>query len=409
MRDIDDNVPDWWGAGLLARQPSDAPWARGSHTVTYGALRAEVADLRRLLRSYGIRPGSTVALHGVASFSQVWTLFALWSLGAQVLLMGPVIRGRELGRLLDDCRPQFYVSFGTAGTVPDLFHDECEVFVRRLRAGRPAATGHCLVQFTSGSTGSVKAIGRDERSLLTELDVFRRVDGMPGTGAQVLVVGSLAHSFNLIGGLLHNMNAGATTVFPRSTALPAVLRTALRTRVDTVLGTTAHVARLATGHRPLPMPGLRRAIVGGARLDDSVHTAFARRYGVRVGQAYGTTETGVIAADPTGWFGPGTVGMVAPGVRVRLVGGELLVHMEESPYLELGTGHDSLFRREAAGRAGWLHTRDRAAFDPASGTLRIAGRIDPLIDRERFTPGLERTLLADRTVRRALVRGGGPA
>jgi 3-hydroxy-4-methylanthranilate adenylyltransferase len=407
--DIDDNVPEWWGAGLLARQPPDAPWAQGSDCVSYGELRAEVAGLRRLLGSYNIRRGSTVALHGAGSFTQVWCMFALWSLGAQVMLVGPATRGRELARLLDTCRPQFYVSFGTVGKVPDLFHDECEVLVRRLRAGRPAATGHCLVQFTSGSTGLAKAIGRDARSLLAELHAFRRIDGMPRDGSRVLIVGTLAHSFNLVGGLLHNMNAGATTVFPRSTALPAVLRAAIRTRADTLLGTTAHISRLAIGGRPLPMPGLRRAISGGARLDDSVHTAFARRYGVRIGQAYGTTETGIIAADPTGWYGPGTVGMLVPGVRVRMVGGELQVGMERSPYLDASPDPGRLFRAETVDGAGWLHTRDRALFDPANGALRIMGRIDPLVEADPLAAGPERILLADRTVRRTLARGTRPS
>ncbi|SBV05271.1 Acyl-coenzyme A synthetases/AMP-(fatty) acid ligases [Streptomyces sp. Ncost-T6T-1] len=53
------------------------------------------------------------------------------------------------------------------------------------------------------------------------------------------------------------------------------------------------------------MPGLRRAVSGGERLPDRVYDGFADRYGVCIGQAYGTTESGVVAADPTGWYGPG--------------------------------------------------------------------------------------------------------
>ncbi|MFF9780022.1 class I adenylate-forming enzyme family protein [Streptomyces sp. NPDC013978] len=406
MRETTDDTPDWWGAGLFARQPADAPWAQGGHRVTYGRLRTEVAGLRRLFLAHGIRPGSTVALRGTPSFSQVWSVFALWSLGAQVMLMGPWMRGRELGRLLDAARPQFHVTFGAVGPAPDVFHDECEILVRRLRGGQPAVTDHCLVQFTSGSTGFAKAIGRDAPSLLVELDAFSRIGGMSQRGSRVLVLGSLAHSFNLIGGLLHNMNVGAMTVFPRSTALPAVLRAGIRSGVDAVLGTTEHFSRLAQGSRPLRMPALRRAIAGGERLDPRVYTAFSERHGVRIGQAYGTTETGIIAADPTGWFGPDAVGMIAPGLRVRLVGGELQVRLERSPYVELTTAPEELFQAEHEGEAGWLRTRDHARFDPDTGALRLTRRIDPLVDRGPLTRGRDRALLADRTLGRILTRSG---
>jgi acyl-coenzyme A synthetase/AMP-(fatty) acid ligase len=408
VRETSHEAPDWWGAHLLARPPAHAPWAVAGHHLTYGDLRAQFTALRRLFLAHGIRPGATVALRGSPSFSQVWSVFALWSLGAQVWLMGPWISGRELGRLLDAGRPQFHVAFA-AGPAPDVFRDECEILVRRLRGGRPAVTDHCLVQFSSGSTGFAKAIGRDAASLLAELDVFRRIEGMPGDGARVLVLGSLAHSFNLIGGLLHNMNVGATTVFPRSVAVPAVLRAAIRSGADTLSGTTEHFVRLAVGSRPLRLPALRRAIAGGARLDDAVYTAFAERQGVRIGQAYGTTETGIIAADPTGWYGPGTVGMVAPGVHVRLAAGELQVQAHRSPYLELTTAPEDLYRPGSAGGGGWLRTRDRARFDPDNGALRLTGRIDRLVDRGPLTRGFDRALLADRTVARLLTCRVKPA
>lgn len=409
MYTTSDDALDWWGAELLSRHPPDAVWAQADHPVTYRRLRAQTGALRGLFTAHGIRPGSTVALRGVSSFSQLWSVFALWSLDVQVMIMGPEIRGRELGRLLDGCRPQFYVSFGTAGPGGHVFHDECEIFVRRLRGAHPAATDDCLVQFTSGSTGFAKAVGRTSQSLRTELDAFRRIDGMPQRGSRVLVVGPLAHSFNLVGGLLHDMNVGATTVFPRSTARPAVLRAAIRSRSDTILGTTDNFSRLALGDRPLQMPRLRRAISGGSPLGDRVYTGFMERYGVRIGQAYGTTETGIVAADPTGWFGPSTVGMLAPGARVRLVGGELQVHMERSPYLGVEIPPAGFLREGPLDGPGWLRTRDRALLDPDSGVMRIIGRIDPLTDRSPLIRGIDHTLIADRTAGQMFTGGGRSA
>ncbi|MBC3840874.1 AMP-binding protein [Streptacidiphilus sp. 4-A2] len=118
------------------------------------------------------------------------------------------IRGRELERLLDQCRPQLYVSFRGSGPGRRTFHDECEVYVRRLRGGRRAQSEHCLVHFTSGSTGFAKAVTRSPQSLLRELETFRRIEGMAGPGSRVLLLGPVSHSFNLVAGCCITWTSG---------------------------------------------------------------------------------------------------------------------------------------------------------------------------------------------------------
>src|SRR5215471_8316817 len=60
-----------------------------------------------------------------------------------------------------------------------------ELVVSRRPGGRPAANDCCLVQFSSGSTGEPKIVGRTPDSLLEEIDRYARVDGMPATGERV--------------------------------------------------------------------------------------------------------------------------------------------------------------------------------------------------------------------------------
>ncbi|MFF3175879.1 class I adenylate-forming enzyme family protein [Streptomyces sp. NPDC057900] len=409
MRDELDDEPRWWGSELLARHPADALWARADSEVTYERLRAQVSSLRRLFEAYGVRPGATVAIQGAQSFTQLWSLLALWSRGAQVLLMGPEIRGRELERLLDHCRPQFYVAFGDSGPRGRIFHDEAELLVRKLRGGQRAVTDACLIHFTSGSTGFAKAVARTPQSLLAELAAFRRMGGMPGAGSNVMLLGPVAHSFNLVGGVLHNMDAGAVSVFPTRSSRPALLRTAIRAAVDTVLGRPDHFAALARGDRSVRLPALRCAVSGGDRMDGRVHARFTERFGVRIGQAYGTTETGIVAADPTGWFAPGSVGMVAPGVRIRIVEGELQVRLAGTPYLGPQETPARFLPDGDPDGPGWFCTRDRAVRDPSSGALRIMDRIDPPADRRELTRGIDHVLLSDRAASRSLTRSGTPA
>lgn len=398
---------DWWGADLLGRGADTAVWAQAEHAVPYRTLRERVSSLSLLLDAHGIRPGDTVALQGAHSFSQLWFLFALWSRHVQVMLLGPQHRGRELAWLLDHCRPQYYVSFDAPGHGSGTFHEECEILVRRLTGGRRAATDHCLIQFTSGSTGYAKIIGRTPASLLTELESFQRVDGMPGNASRVLVLGPLAHSFGLIGGILHAMNSGAMTLFsPRATP-QSLQSTALRGEADTIIARPQHFHGLAEEPQPCRLPRLRRAISGGGPLDRRAHALLTRRHGIRIGQAYGTTETGIIAMDPTGWYGPTTVGRPVPGVHVEVDDGELRVQLDRSPYV-LGAEEYERDTGRARYDDGWLYTGDTVGLDESSGSLRILGRLDPLMDRRPLTSVQDRHQLAERTRFRRLYPSGLP-
>ncbi len=354
-------VSSWWGEDLLYGPAGDGLWACGAVPVTYGRMRDEVAWHRRVLRGQGIGHGSTVAMLGHASFTQLWSLFALWSLGAQPMLLAPRITPAERTAVLDALRPQFAMTFGGGYHRVRTFSDECEVLVRRLAGGRPAATSHCVVQMSSGTSGHGKAIGRTPDSLLAELERLAVLAGMPGPGEPVLLLDSWAYSFGLIGGVLHATRHGAPLVLPLS-ADPRTMTTRVPARV--VIGAPRHYEALV-GAATTAFAGLRRAVSTGELLHQSVHEGFARRYGVRIGQAYGMTETGAIAADLSGAIAPPHVGTTLPGVRTRIVDGVLHVHLGQSPYV-LDPG---------AWRGGWLSTNDLMSISPETGALRLRGRL----------------------------------
>ena len=134
---------NWWGAELLDRGAPDAVFARAAREVTFDEVRGEIGRLAQTLSSHGIRAGDTVALQGTPSFTQLWSIFALWSLGVQVLLVEPGLRQPQRARLLEMCAPQFLVSFGGLYRQIDKFIDQCEVLVRQMPGGQPAHSSHC--------------------------------------------------------------------------------------------------------------------------------------------------------------------------------------------------------------------------------------------------------------------------
>ncbi|AXI77273.1 class I adenylate-forming enzyme family protein [Peterkaempfera bronchialis] len=361
-----------WIADMLRRHPEDTIWAQAQTQVTWGTLRSKVADLAQLFEIQGIRPGSTVAVQMIPSFTYLWTVLALWTRGAQVILMDPRLTRTEVERLLNLCEPQFLISSGSSGAIRVVFQGECEVQVEVRRSGHPAGNPHVLLQFSSGSTGYPKVIGRTADSLLAELASFAKLPEMPRAGERVLLGNSLTHSFGLIGGVLHALGAGATLVFTTNAQPRAMLSTLAASQANVLFGVPFHFELLTRVPEPLPLPALRIAVSGGEALRPEVYEQFHERYGVRIGQAYGMTETGIIATDLTGALEPPAVGHPVPGTQVRVRAGELEVHTDISPYLYAG----DIASRYAD---GWLRTHDLCTVDEETGALSVHGRTDSLV------------------------------
>jgi acyl-coenzyme A synthetase/AMP-(fatty) acid ligase len=390
----------WWGAELLDHGASGAVFARAAREVTFGELRAEVRGLSQTLSSHGIRAGNTVVLQGTPSFTHLWSIFALWSLGVQVLLVPSEVRGQDRVALLKMCAPQFSVSFGGLYRQTDKFIDQCEVLVRRRTGGQPAHSSHCVIQFSSGTTGRPKAVGRTSESLLVELDRLRTLDGMAKAGERVAVLESVSHSFGLIGGLLYALDTGATTVFPTAQTTCAIAEAAALANV--VIGNPRHFDQLVNAADDVTLPDLRLAVSGGEMLSQEVYHAFGRRYGVSVGQAYGTTETGIIATDLAGMFGTPTIGLPVQGVRTRVVDGVLEVHVPQSPYPYPYLNQDLPYF------GGWMSTHDLVTRDPATEVLRLHGRVDDDDHAHVDLWEIEAVLRAHEQVTDAMVFGVDP-
>lgn len=354
--------------GLFDGRQGDPPYLiHREESVSRAELRGAAAREARLFAGQGIGPATTVGLQLPPSFTQVEVLLALWGLGAQVMLFDHRLTPAEMEGLCKTCRPQFVVRTGSHRRVAFGLQPRYEVITEVRKNGLPAGTDHRLVQFSSGSTGIPKVIGRTVRSLASEVQRFGRMPGMPANGDRLLLLSSTAHSFGLIAGLLHSLAAGVSVVFTPRISARDILRTAVEHRVSAVFGVPMHFELLSAAADVLPE--LRVAVSGGELMPAEIAQRFAERFGVRVGEAYGTTETGIIAMDVSGALRP-AVGRAAPGMVLRVHGGELEVALDSSPYL-----FDSGGTRYAD---GWLRTHDRATMD-STGAVHVHGRADSLI------------------------------
>ncbi|MCS7480018.1 class I adenylate-forming enzyme family protein [Umezawaea endophytica] len=360
--------------GLFDAHPGHLPYlVHDERVVDRAEVRASVAAEARVFSGFGIGDGSTVLVQVPSSRTQVEVVFALWSLGAQVMLADHRLAPAEVEALRTLCRPEFTVRATAGGRFAMAFQSTYEVVTKHHRDGARAATDHRLVQFSSGSTGQPKVIGRTPASLAAEVERFTRIDRMPKAGERVLLLSSTAHSFGLVAGLLHSLAAGVAAVFTPRLSAKDVLATAERHDVHAIFGTPFHYELLTTAKSVPVLPSLRAAVSGGELMPTGVAEAFRERFGVGLGESYGTTETGVIAMDVSGDLWP-AVGKAAPGIVLRVEAGELEVELPDgSPYLFESEGPVSDRYVD-----GWLRTHDRAAQDE-HGAVRLLGRSDSLV------------------------------
>jgi acyl-coenzyme A synthetase/AMP-(fatty) acid ligase len=357
----------WVSDALLAGDPGDpCLWMGGP--VTRGELASLVDARRRLLESAGLCPGGTAALRLPPSLEYVAVLLAAWRAGAQVSLLDHRLVRREVDNALDRLAPQVVVTADRVTTAPMAGYAQVTARAEAWPGGRPASTPHVLIQLSSGSTGPSKIIARTAADLLAELGRYAQLDEYPRRGERIVVLASMVHVLGLVGGLLHGLHAGVELTYPdRLTADGIRAAVTAGTEPTMVLGVPFHAELLTTGGGPLPP--LRRMVVAGELVRPWLPAKFTAAYGVPLGTMYGMTEVGVIATDLSGRSAPAVA--PAPGMSLRVAEGELLLRMPASPYI--GLIDDTRWAD------GWLHTRDAASIDHATGLVTILGRLDSQI------------------------------
>jgi 3-hydroxy-4-methylanthranilate adenylyltransferase len=357
-------VGEWVTTALLDGDPADVCLRMG-RPVSRQELSDLTAGHRQQLESAGLATGGAVTLHLPPSLAYVASLLAAWQLGAQVSLLDHRLAPAEVQRALDRLAPQVVVGPGQVTSSPMSGYADAVAVAQPRAGGRPAQTEHSLIQLSSGSTGPSKVIARTAADLVAELERYDQLSEYPRRGDRIVLLASIVHVLGLVGGLLYSLHAGVQLVYPdRLTAEGIRAAVTSGDEPAMVLGVPFHAELLAAVSKPVPQ--LVRMVVAGELLRPPVRDAFTAGYQVPLGTMYGMTELGVIATDLSGRNAPAVA--PAPGMTLRVADGELQVKMAASPYVGLVD--------PTRWSDGWLHTRDAAMIDEATGLVTILGRLD---------------------------------
>ena len=235
-----------------------------------------------------------------------------------------------------------------------------------------------VILFTSGSEGTPKGVVLSHRNIIANAaQALTRVDA---NGAdKVFNVLPAFHSFGLTGGLIMPLLAGVQVfLYPSPLHYRIVPELIYQTNATILFGTDTFLAGYARTAHPYDFRSLRLVLAGAEPVKATTRTAYMERFGVRILEGYGVTETAPLLAMNTPMFNrPGTVGRLSPLMQARLEpvpgvaeGGRLSVR---GPNVMLG-----YLRAENPGvleppPGGWHDTGDIVTID-AEGFITIKGR-----------------------------------
>jgi acyl-[acyl-carrier-protein]-phospholipid O-acyltransferase/long-chain-fatty-acid--[acyl-carrier-protein] ligase len=240
------------------------------------------------------------------------------------------------------------------------------------------ATHPAVVLFTSGSEGTPKGVVLSHRNILANAaQALARVDA--NANDKVFNVLPVFHSFGLTGGLMMPMLAGIPIyMYPSPLHYRIVPELIYQTGATILFGTDTFLSGYARSAHAYDFRTLRLVIAGAEPVKDRTRQVYMERYGIRLLEGYGVTETAPVLAMNTPMANrPGTVGRLSPLMEYRLdtvpgieEGGRLSVR---GPNVMLG-----YLRVENPGVLealpdGWHDTGDIVSID-AQGFIAIKGR-----------------------------------
>jgi acyl-[acyl-carrier-protein]-phospholipid O-acyltransferase/long-chain-fatty-acid--[acyl-carrier-protein] ligase len=253
------------------------------------------------------------------------------------------------------------------------------VFARRLlRKSGQRPCDPALVLFTSGSEGTPKGVVLSHRNLLANAgQAAARVAFNPND--VVLNALPVFHSFGMTAGLLLPLLSGIRTVlYPNPLHYRRIPELAYDAGATILFGTDTFLAGYARKAHPYDFHTLRYVFAGAERVRAETKRIWADKFGVRILEGYGATETGPVLAINTPMHAKdGTVGHLLPSITARLEpvpgierGGRLFV---SGPNIMLGYLKATLPGVIEAPAHGWYDTGDIVEIDEA-GYLTILGR-----------------------------------
>ena len=234
------------------------------------------------------------------------------------------------------------------------------------------------ILFTSGSEGLPKGVVLSHRNMLTNTaQAAARIDF--GREDKVFNVLPIFHSFGLTIGVVLPLVSGVRTyLYPSPLHYRTVAELIYAVNATILFGTDTFLNGYARVAHPYDFRSLRYILAGAEPVKEATRRTYMEKFGLRILEGYGVTETAPALALNTPMFNKfGTVGRILPGMEVKLEqvegvedAGRLLVRGPNVMLGYLRVENPGVLERPTE---GWHDTGDIVSLDE-QGFLTIKGR-----------------------------------
>src|SRR5262245_52382993 len=251
-----------------------------------------------------------------------------------------------------------------------------------LNAGKPLVERKpddwAAILFTSGSEGVPKGVVLSHRNMLANAaQGAARIDF--GREDKVFNVLPMFHSFGLTVGVILPLVFGVRVyLYPSPLHYRTVAELIYGVNATIMFGTDTFLAGYARAAHPYDFRSLRYILAGAEPVKETTRRTYMEKFGLRILEGYGVTETAPALALNTPMFNKfGTVGRILPGMEARLEkvegveeGGRLYVRGPNVMLGYLKVENPGVLEPPAE---GWHDTGDIVTIDE-QGFLTIKGR-----------------------------------
>ena len=398
--------------------------ADGYRTATYSEVARRAEQLANALRRLGVGPGDVVGTFAWNNQAHLEAYLAVPSMGAVLHTLNIRLFPEQLAYIVNHAEDKVLIVDATLLGVLAKVVDELKTVEKIIVFGEGDSTGFsdlldydtllaaeapgddwpeldersaAAMCYTSGTTGNPKGVVYSHRSTFLHSLAHTSATSLGVVESdRLLIVVPMFHA-NAWGTPYSAWLVGADMILPQQYLQgPHIIRiidelqATIGLGVPTVWNDVLHSSATV----PADLSSLRQMLVGGAAVPQSLIEGFDERFGVRIVQGWGMTETSPLAAfgRPPAGIAPADemryrvkAGRVVPGVDIRVVAddGSVLPNDGESvgefeargPWVTASYYKDD---DRAKFHDGWLRTGDVGHLD-ALGFMQITDRTKDVI------------------------------